>query len=104
MRNKDIDDELVELNSAEEFLNYFDIDHDPHIVMVNRLHILQRFHDYLETDKSGPQGQENWRNCYTRHLTQAYQDFVKSDALKEKVFKVFQPQKPVFVPLEQLLK
>ena len=41
---------------------------------------------------------------YTTLLTQAYQDFVKSDALTEKVFKVFHMHEPQvkFVPLSSI--
>lgn len=104
MRNEEIEAELGDLSSAEEFLDYFEVEFDPSIVMVNRLHILQRFHDYLTLDREGPNAEESWWDYYTRHLTLAYQDFVKSDALTEKVFKVFQAQKPAFVPIEELLK
>ncbi len=69
--------------SAEDFLNYFEIPFDNRVVEVNRLHILQRFRDYLrQTDAVD-------RADYARCLRQAYQDFVNSDALTEKVFKVF---------------
>ncbi|MDQ5911626.1 MAG: nitrogenase-stabilizing/protective protein [Pseudomonadota bacterium] len=79
-------DDLTEMTSAEDFLTYFGIAFDPAVVEVNRLHILKRFHDYLQridpTDQAG----------YARSLQQAYQDFVVSDALTEKVFKVFHRQ------------
>jgi nitrogenase-stabilizing/protective protein len=41
---------------------------------------------------------------YTRLLRQAYQDFVQSDALTEKVFKVFRMHEPQvkFVPLTSI--
>ena len=42
-----IEEEMDELESAEDFLNYFQLDYDQSIVHVNRLHILQRFHDYM---------------------------------------------------------
>ena len=75
--------ELSEMASAEDFLNYFEIPFDSRVVEINRLHILQRFHDYLrQTDAV------DWAD-YARCLHQAYQDFVNSDALTEKVFKVF---------------
>jgi hypothetical protein len=43
----DFECDLDELESAEDFLNYFGVAFDPAVVHVNRLHILQRFHDYL---------------------------------------------------------
>ena len=79
-------EELSELYSAEEFLNYFGIAFEQSVVDINRLHILQRFHDYLRQADPGD------RDGYARCLRQAYQDFVDSDARTEKVFKVFHRQ------------
>ena len=79
-------EDLTEMTSAEDFLNYFGIAFDPTVVEVNRLHILKRFHDYLQ--RTGP---TDWEG-YAQSLQQAYQDFVISDALTEKVFKVFHRQ------------
>jgi nitrogenase-stabilizing/protective protein len=98
---------LEELESAEDFLNYFDISFDPHVVQVNRLHILQRFHNYLEQDENALSGNEETRHeTYKRLLQKAYQDFSISDALTEKVFKVFHTQgvQEFFVPLDKILK
>jgi nitrogenase-stabilizing/protective protein len=78
-------DELADLESAEDFLEYFGIDFDPATVQVNRLHILQRFHDYLE--KSGASGAPDYV-VYQAHLARAYDDFVHSNAITERVFKV----------------
>lgn len=94
---------LEELSSAEDFLNYFDISYEPSIVHVNRLHILQRYHDYLAQSEL-PQAEEARREHYAKLLQQAYQDFVASDALTEKVFKVFHMHEPQvkFVPLSEI--
>ena len=93
-------DDLEGLSSAEDFLDYFEIAYDEKVVHVNRLHILQRFHDYLEKDATQP-GADEVEAYYKDFLTKAYQDFVESDALTEKVFKVLQPQTS-FVPLSSL--
>lgn len=82
---------LEELSSAEEFLEFFAIPFDPKVVHVNRLHILQRFHDYmLKQTPNLPPDETAQRSIYRLWLERAYQDFVASDALTEKVFKVFQ--------------
>jgi nitrogenase-stabilizing/protective protein len=102
-----LDDDLEELSSAEDFLQYFDIEYDQRVVHVNRLHILQRFHDYLsQVESELPENEEARREVYRRLLTEAYQDFVKSDALTEKVFKVFHMHEPqqTFVSIDNLLK
>lgn len=98
-----LEEAMDELSSAEDFLNYFGIEFDPAIVQVNRLHILQRFHDYLAKAQL-PEFEEGQRAVYTTLLTQAYQDFVQSDALTEKVFKVFHMHEPQvkFVPLSNI--
>ena len=97
------DDELEELSSAEDFLNYFNVPYEPRVVHVNRLHILQRFHDYLAQAGSGlPEEEAPRRETHKRLLERAYHDFVTSDALTEKVFKVFHEAQNSFVPVEQV--
>jgi nitrogenase-stabilizing/protective protein len=100
-------DELTDLESAEDFLQYFELDYQPSVVHVNRLHILQRFHDYLQqAADSMPQDEMAMKAVYSKLLQRAYQDFVVSDAQTEKVFKVFnsgigQPQ-TAFVSLSEI--
>lgn len=99
--------DLQNLDSAEEFLDYFQLEYDQRVVHVNRLHILQRFHQYLaDAKESLPENEEAQRLIYQKLLARAYQDFVESDALTEKVFKVFHMHQPqtAFVPLDQILK
>jgi len=100
------EDDLEDLVSAEDFLDYFGINYEPAVVHVNRLHILQRFHDYLSRE-SGMQALETGER-FARHkslLTQAYADFVSSDAQTEKVFRVFHMNEPqtAFVSVDDLL-
>jgi nitrogenase-stabilizing/protective protein len=102
-----LDDDLDDLSAAEDFLEYFGIDYDAKVVHVNRLHILQRFHDYLNQGRDQiPEDEAAKRTVYTRLLERAYQDFVQSDALTEKVFKVFHMHEPqqAFVPLDEAFK
>ena len=73
----DFQDDLADLESAEDFLNYFGIDFVPSVVQVNRLHILQRYHDYLDGHRE-------------RGGDFSYEDFVHSDARTEKVMRVYQ--------------
>lgn len=78
---------LEELSSAEDFLEYFAVPYDPKVVQVNRLHILQRYHDYLAKQEAGKAPDyAAWRGW----LLRAYEDFVGSSAQQEKVFAVFQ--------------
>jgi nitrogenase-stabilizing/protective protein len=95
-------DDIEELESAEDFLQYFELEYDQTIVHVNRLHILQRFHDYLDKGAAHfPEDETSKHQVYKQLLARAYQDFVQSDAQTEKVFKVFKMMEPqtVFVSL-----
>jgi nitrogenase-stabilizing/protective protein len=105
MTESELDLDLEELSSAEDFLDYFDIDYQASVVHVNRLHILQRFHDYLADVEEMPDGEAARFQLHAELLKAAYQDFVKSDAVTEKVFRVFRMHEPqeVFVPLTDLL-
>jgi len=85
-----LDEALEDLSAAEEFLEYFGIEYDARTVQVNRLHILQRFHDYIAKAGEMPADEAEQRALYAILLERAYQDFVESNALTEKVFKVFQ--------------
>lgn len=81
-------EELAELESAEDFLDYFGIAYDRAVVQVNRLHILQRYHDYLSGHRQN--GGEPGYADYQALLSRAYADFVHSDARTEKVMRVLQ--------------
>lgn len=82
---------MEHFSAAEEFFEFLGVDYIPQVVHVNRLHILKRFHQYLGRDPVPdglPEAEE--RSAYKLRLQQAYGDFLKSDAVTEKVFKVFQ--------------
>ena len=82
----DLESALADLESAEDFLDYFNIDYEREVLQRCRLHVLQRFHDYLRYRVDiPPPSYEQYRAC----LMQAYDDFIHSDALSEKVFSVF---------------
>jgi len=99
------EEEMGELESAEDFLQYFQLEYEPSVVHVNRLHILQRFHNYLQQGAdSMPEDETAKRAVYSKLLMRAYQDFVESDAQTEKVFKVFSMGEPqtAFVSLSDI--
>lgn len=100
-----LDETLEELVSAEDFLTYFRVPFDASTVHVSRLHILQRYHDYLSAE-GAPQGDDAARFAgYKALLERAYNDFVTSTPLDEKVFKVFHMHEPQtgFVSVADLL-
>lgn len=102
---------LADLESVEDFLEFFAIPYEREVVQINRLHILQRFHDYLakQAPKLPPEDDAQ-RGIYRLWLERAYQDFVHSDALTEKVFRVFhhvaKPEGGMssFVPLDKIFQ
>jgi nitrogenase-stabilizing/protective protein len=101
------EEDIDSLESAEDFLDYFQLEYDAKVVQVNRLHILQRFHNYLSQGaETIPDDDDAKYAVYKRLMSQAYQDFVVSDALTEKVFKVFHMHEPqtTFVPIDGLFK
>lgn len=103
MSESELDMDLDELSSAEDFLEYFNIEYQTAVVHVNRLHILQRFHDYLAEVEEMPATDGERFTLYAGLLNSAYQDFVVSDAVTEKVFRVFRAQQPQEVPVSDLL-
>jgi nitrogenase-stabilizing/protective protein len=109
--NATLDEALQELVSAEDFLEYFAVPYEISVVQVNRLHILQRFHDYLR--RRAPEMPSDDAGRFAFHqkwLGQAYADFTHSDARTEKVFAVFRnlptPEggTTTFIPLEKMFR
>ncbi len=94
------EDEMRELESAEDFFAFFGVACDPRVVRVNRLHILQRFHDSLALADL-PEDPARRFSIHAGLLAAAHQAFVESTPAKEKIFRVFQtvPDQPAFVPL-----
>lgn len=90
---EDFDDALQELESAEDFLVFFKIEYDPRVVQVNRLHILQRFHNFLAAQPM-PETLDARFDHYQQLLGQAYLSFVNSSAQQEKVLKIFKRGQP----------
>ena len=84
-------DAMQKFSAAEEFFDFLGVDYVPQVVQVNRLHILKRFQQYIGRDPI-PEGlsEAAEREAYQAKLQQAYQDFVESNSVAEKVFKVFQ--------------
>lgn len=94
MSDSDLDLDLEELSSAEEFLEYFSVPFEAAVVHVNRLHILQRFHDYITAQGDMPEDDYERHAVYRELLIRAYEDFVISSARDEKVFRVFKMHEP----------
>ncbi len=108
--------DLADLTTAEDFLDYFAIPYEQQVIDRCRLHILQRAHDYLASARNG--GGESAEEPEAQHrerlramLEQAYRDFTASHPLQERVFKVLREARAVpagerstFVPLEAVAR
>ena len=97
---------LKSYSSAEEFFAGLGLPYDAKVLQVARLHILKRMGEYLAGDDlDGLPGRVVIARCRGM-LERAYQDFVQSSPLKERVFKVLKtavaPDESNFVPLDDL--
>lgn len=92
--------EFNQLVNAEEYLEFFGITYDPQFVNVNRLHILQKFSALIKAiDIEAPLTESAKLERYRVALQQAYDTFVSSSPLDQKLFKVFndKPQNVVLL-------
>ena len=102
-------DELRKLHAAEDFFETLGVDYDPAVVRVARLHILRRMGEYLARNDLDGATDDEARAACKETLARAYDDFVASSPIAERVFKVHkdaikpkaEPAKP-FVPLTTL--
>ncbi len=84
-----------QLVNAEEYFDFFQVPFDPKVVQVNRLHILKRFSQSIQeidANNSAASAAEKL-DLYCTALKQAYEVFLSSTPLEQKLFKVFK-QKP----------
>jgi nitrogenase-stabilizing/protective protein len=99
-------DELKKTSAAEEFFKLLGVDYDPKVLNVCRLHILRRMGQYLVSeDFAGVSNEDVAARCKS-FLEQAYQDFLVSTPLDQRVFKVLKeavaPPKPAAKPFVSL--
>jgi len=103
---------LQSLSSAEEFFRVLEVPYEPHVVHVARLHILRRMGELLRKEDFTAFADDAQVTVRCRELLErAYQDFVESSPLEQRVFKVLQdavkpkaPAKQAFVSLGSLTK
>ncbi len=77
------------LKDAEEYFEFFGLAYDPQVVNVNRLHILRKFSE-LKREVDTTQGEARVLAAYQQALQRAYDLFVTSSGVEQKLFKVFQ--------------
>jgi nitrogenase-stabilizing/protective protein len=95
-------EQLTKLSSAEEFFQFLSVPYDPAVLNVARLHILRRMGDNVRSS-STEMDDDATREKFRVSLEQAYQDFVRSTPINERVFKVLKDavrkKTPRLVPL-----
>ncbi|WP_066380228.1 MULTISPECIES: nitrogenase-stabilizing/protective protein NifW [unclassified Anabaena] len=96
-------EEFKKLADAEEFLKFFELEYDPKIVHVNRLHILKKFSQLISEIDSNPDlSTEERLNQYCLALQKAYQTFLESTPQEQKLFKVFKDKPKNVITLTEL--
>jgi nitrogenase-stabilizing/protective protein len=96
-------EEFKKLTDAEEYFKFFELDYDPKLVNVNRLHILKKFSQFIsEIDSNSELTNEEKLNQYSLALQQAYQTFLESSPQEQKLFKVFKDKPKNVITLTEL--
>ena len=90
-----------QLKDAEDYFQFFGLTYDPQVVNVNRLHILRKFAQLVQDDdKSQPEEQR--LDSYRQALQNAYDLFLTSSSVEQKLFKVFQDRPKNVVMLSDI--
>jgi nitrogenase-stabilizing/protective protein len=94
-------------STAEEYFGLLDVDYDPRIVAVNRLHILRLFADELVRlhDAGGEVADpRHLLRGYRDALVRSYEAFTNATALDHRLFKVLRDRAPksAFVPASEI--
>ena len=88
-------EKFVQLSDAEEYFEFFQLPYDQKVINVNRLHILKKFSEFIQQidENNSELSNSEKLSIYRDALEQAYQIFLESTPLEQKLFKVFK-QKP----------
>ena len=83
--------DFKKISDAEDYFRFFELPFDQQAVNVNRLHILKKFSQYMtEIDETLPDLTEEQKLVkYGEALQSAYNLFLSSNAVEQKLFKVF---------------
>lgn len=108
---KDILTRLKACSSAEDFFTELKVKYDPKVLAPARLHILKRMGQHIAGEDFEDMPDRVVAARARTYLERAYEDFVTSSPLKERVFKVlkdYDPERPVkpgeaFVSFDEIL-
>ena len=81
-------EQLKKASCAEEFFALLGVDYEPKVVNVARLHILRRMGQYLFSEDFSELDDATVTSRCKEFLERAYQDFLKSTPIDERLFKV----------------
>ncbi|MBD2339683.1 nitrogenase-stabilizing/protective protein NifW [Calothrix sp. FACHB-156] len=97
-------EQFKQLVNAEEYFEFFQLPYEPKVVQVNRLHILKRFSQSIqEIDAHNSElSQAEKLDLYCTALQQAYEVFLSSTPLEQKLFKVFKHKPNNIVMLTEI--
>ena len=94
--------EFNQLVDAEEYFQFFGLPYDAKAVNINRLHILKQFSNSIrQVNVSGLSETEQLEE-YKKALVNAYDLFLTSCGVEQKLFKVFNEKPPNVVLLRDL--
>ena len=97
--------DIDELETAEEFLEYFDVPFEADQVRVSRLHIMHQFHTRLQRMSFSVELPEADRMALARQLLEeSYHQFEDQDVRRHSSLQVYQRQEPIFIPFSQLME
>lgn len=92
-----------QLKDAEEYFEFFGLPYDPQIVNVNRLHILRKFSQLAQAvDEGKTQSEAQKLDGYRQALQNAYDLFLTSSGVEQKLFKVFQDKPKNVVKISEI--
>lgn len=95
--------EFKQLKDAEQYFDFFGLPYDPTVVNVNRLHILKQFANSMQQIEATPDLTESEQlQAYESALVHAYELFLSSSGVEQKLFKVFQDKPKNVVMLSEL--
>jgi nitrogenase-stabilizing/protective protein len=100
-------EQLKKASCAEDFFALLGVDYEPKVVNVARLHILRRMGQYLFSEDLCELDDGTVTQRCKEFLERAYQDFLKSTPIDERLFKVHKdavkpPPPPSLVQLNVL--
>ena len=91
-----------QLKDAEEYFDFFGLTYDPKVVNINRLHILRKFSQLVQ-DEDKAQSEVQKLKAYRQALQNAYDLFLTSSSVEQKLFKVFQDRPKNVVKLSDIV-